>query len=193
MLALGHRPGGAGAALAPLRSPRLVSGAAARVGPGTHPPCRHCRRERCPKQQPARPGKSSALRPTQCCLCSPSAGPGSAACSPLWQTGHGERDPQSPPGYQPRWRWLHCPSSHVSLPGSSRPPPSPKDNVPAPSGPPVPASTTSVGPTPTHTYQHCQRTPGQSHHPLLRKILLHQPSGSLHPFTGAAAAPGPWL
>lgn len=70
----------------------------------------------------------------------------------------------------------------------------PKDNVPAPSGPGVPASTTGIGPTPTGTYHHRQRTPGQPHHQLPRKTFLHQPLLTKRgPSTGVELPQGPWL
>lgn len=52
--------------------------------------------------------------------------------------------------------WLHHPQDITSA--SWSPPGLP---VPAPSGPAVPESTTSPGPTPTCPHQHHQRTPGQ--------------------------------
>lgn len=80
-------------------------------------------------------------------------------------------------------------SASWSPPGLPTPP---EDNVPAPSGPGVPVCTISIGPTPTRSYQHRQRTPSQPHHQLPRKTLLHQPllakAGSFH---RGGAAPGP--
>lgn len=195
--AAGCRRRGARAALPalPLSLPSMELG-------GTHPPSRRCHWAGFPDQQQARPGKSSAPRQTQRCLCSPSAGPGSAACSPLWETrGHRERDRvvitwdashdgggigftiPAPPRDRTSAFWL--PPDLLAAP---------KDKVPSPSGPAVSTSTIGTGLTHTCIHQHHQRTPGQPRHQLPTKILLNQPLlGKGGPSKGVELLQGPCL
>lgn len=75
---------------------------------GTHHLSRHCHQARFPDQQSAHPGKLSAHRLRQHRLCSPSAGSGSAACSPLLNT-KGNKDGRKQ--MYPRFSKLQAPTS----------------------------------------------------------------------------------
>lgn len=113
---------------------------------GTHPLSQHCHSAGFPDQQPGRPGKSSALHRRQHCLCSLSAGSGSAACSPL-----GEMRRQRPPVIT--WDLTMMRTSHPSPLQDQALPMAPKD----PPGSAVPPSTGSSS-TPTGTPQCPQRS-----------------------------------